>query len=395
MRICLVGSSKKFFSGISAYTIVMANAFAEQGYKVSVILLRNLVPLFLYPGRARVGKEECRIDFHPDITVYNGMDWNSPGSWYGAYRFLQNQKPEVVIMHWWTSSVAHMQFLLAMSKQMSGNKFRLILEMHEVVDTLEEKILPIRLYSRLGGKAILKLCDSYTAHSEEARRAIINTYKLAEAKIDVVPLGPFNTYGKLNRGLAREEMDLYGFTILYFGMIRQYKGVSLLVRAFNKIPPETAGNMHLIIAGEDWGDDTELIPVLENSPYRDRVIFRPEFIPDESVPKYFAASDVVVLPYLRTCGSGVINIAVAQGKPVITSDLDTMSEYLNGYGGAEFFPAGDVDALCDRLIKAYDSWFINGVRAYRYTGASWESIVKKYEHIIAEMDKGMASAKCI
>lgn len=387
MRICIIGSSKKFFSGISAYTIVMANAFAEQGYKVSVILLRNLVPLFLYPGRARVGKKECQIDFHPDIEVYNGMDWNSPGSWYGAYRFLQKQKPEVVIMHWWTSSVAHMQFLLAMSKQVNGNKFRLILEMHEVVDTLEENILPIRIYSRLGGKAILKLCDSYTAHSEEARQAIINTYKLAEDRIDVVPHGPYNMYGTLDRGIARKDLNLNGFTILYFGMIRQYKGVSLLVRAFNKLPPELASNMHLVIAGEDWGDDTELIPVLDNSPYRDRIIFKSEFIADENVPKYFTASDVVVLPYLRTCGSGVINIAAAQGKPVITADLDTMTECLNGYGGARFFPVGDVDALRDKLLDAYDGWVVNGVQTYQFTGITWEAIVKKYEHIIGEMDK--------
>jgi len=385
MKICIVGSSKKFFSGISAYTIVMANAFAERGHKVSVILLRNLVPLFLYPGRNRVGKGEYTIDFHPEVEVYNGMDWNAPATWVRAYRFLLKQAPDAIIMHWWTSSVAHMQFFLAMTRRMSSFKPKLILEMHEVVDTLEEKILPIRVYSRVGGKALLKACDAYTAHSEEARQAIIKTYKLDRNKIDVVPHGPYNIYEKLDRGLARNEMNLNGFTILYFGMIRQYKGVSLLVRAFNNIPPEFAKNMHLVIAGENWGDDTDLIRVLENSPYKERIIYKPEFIPDETVSKLFAAADVVVLPYLRTCGSGVINIAAAQGKPVITSDLDTMVECLDGYGGASFFPVGDVDALRDRLLKAYDIWVFNGTQTYQFTGTSWEAIVKKYEKIIDEM----------
>lgn len=387
MRICVVGSSKKFFSGISAYTIVMANAFAEQGHKVSVILLQNLVPLFLYPGRNRVGKGEYTIDYHPDIEVYNGMDWNAPASWVGAQRFLSRQKPDAIIMHWWTSSVAHMQLFLAACRRMNGTKPKLILEMHEVVDTLEEKIFPIRVYSRVGGKVLLSACDGYTAHSEEARQAIIKTYKLAGGKINVVPHGPYNIYGTLNRELAREEINLYCFTIFYFGMIRQYKGVSLLVKAFNNISPEMANNMHLVIAGENWGDDTELLQSLENSPYKDRIIFKPEFIPDETVPKLFAAADVVVLPYLRTCGSGVINIAVAQGKPVITADLDTMVECLEGYGGARFFPVGDVDALCDKLLEAYDNWVVNGVQTYQFTGITWEAIVKKYEHIIGEMDK--------
>lgn len=387
MRICIVGSSKRFFSGISAYTIVMANAFAEQGHKVSVVLLRNLVPLFLYPGRNRVGKGEYMIDFHPDVDVYNGMDWNAPASWVKAQRFLATQKPDAIIMHWWTSSVAHMQFLLAVCRRLNGIRPKLILEMHEVVDTLEENILPIRVYSRVGGRALLSACDGYTAHSEEARQAIISAYKLAGDTIDVVPHGPYNMYGTYDREVARKELNLNGFTILYFGMIRQYKGVSLLVRAFNKLPPELAGNMHLVIAGENWGDDTELMEVLNNSPYRDRIIFKSEFIPDENVPKYFTASDVVVLPYLRTCGSGVINIAAAQGKPVVTADLDTMTECLDGYVGARFFPVGDVDALRDRLLDAYDSWVVNGVQTYQFTGITWEAIVKKYEDIIGEMDK--------
>ncbi len=388
MRICVVGSSKKFFSGISAYTIVMANAFAEQGHKVSVILLQNLVPLFLYPGRNRVGKGEYTIDFHPDIEVYNGMDWNAPASWVEAHRFLSEQQPDAIIMHWWTSSVVHMQLFLAMCcRRMNGTKPKLILEMHEVVDTLEEKIFPIRVYSKVGGKALISACDGYTAHSKEARQAIIKTYKLAGEKIVVVPHGPYNMYGTLDRKLAREEMNLNGFTILYFGMIRQYKGVSLLVKAFNNIPPELAHNMHLVIAGENWGDDTELLQVLDNTPYKDRIIFKAEFIPDETVPKLFTAADVVVLPYLRSCGSGVLNIAVAQGKPLITADLDTMVECLEGYGGASFFPAGDAEALCDRLREAYDSWVVNGVQLCRFTGVSWEDIVEKYEDIIGKMNK--------
>jgi len=387
MRICVVGSSKKFFSGISAYTIVMANAFAEQGHKVSVILLQNLVPLFLYPGRDRVGKGEYTIDFRPEIEVYNGMDWNAPASWIGAQRFLSRQKPDAIIMHWWTSSVAHMQFFLAVSRRMNGIRPKLILEMHEVVDTLEEKIFPIRVYSRVGGKALIRACDGYTAHSEEARQAIMKTYKLAGEKINVVPHGPYNMYETLDRELARQEINLKGFTILYFGMIRQYKGVSLLVKAFNNISPESANNMHLVIAGENWGDDTELVQVLENTPHKDRIIYKPEFIPDEAVPKLFTAADVVVLPYWRTCGSGVINIAVAQGKPVITAELDTLVECLEGYGGARFFPVGDVDALRDGLLEAYENWVVNGVQNYRFTGTSWEAIVKKYEDIIGEMAK--------
>jgi len=391
MKICIVGSSKKFFSGISAYTIVMANAFAERGHNVSVILLRNLIPLFLYPGRKRVGKGEYMIDFHPEIEVYDGMDWNAPITWIRAHRFLSKQKPDAIIMHWWTSSVAHMQIFLAISRHMKGIKPKLILEMHEVVDPLEEKIFPIRIYSRLAGKTLINLSDEYTAHSDDAREAIIRTYNIPANKIHMVPHGPYNIYGSSDRDLSRKELNVEGFTILYFGMIREYKGVSLLIKAFNKLPIDISNRMNLIIAGEDWGDDRELLHVLNNSRYRDRIIFKSEFIPDYMVSKYFAAADVVVLPYLRTCGSGVVNIAIAQGKPIITSELAAMYECLADYEGASFFPVGDIQVLCDRLVEAYNRWLTNEIKTYNIPGATWNDIVQKYEQII----EGMASTQCV
>lgn len=385
MQVCIVGSSKRFFSGLSAYTIVMANAMAERGHRVSVILLRNLVPLFLYPGRNRVGKGEYLLDFLPGVKVYDGMDWNSPSTWAGARRFLQKQKPDAIIMHWWSSAVAHMQLLLALGRFMNGKKPSLILEMHEVVDPLEEKILPIRLYSKVAGKALIKLCDAYTAHSGEARRAIIKTYNIAPDKIHVVPHGPYNMYGTLDRENARKELKLDGFIILHFGMIRQYKGIPLLVKAFNMLPCEVAERSTLFIAGEDWGDDPEIRPAIENSKYRHKIIFQPWFVPDADVPKYFAAADVIVLPYLRTCGSGVAHIAVAHGKSIITADLPTMRECLNGYEGASFFPVGDAAALKEKLTKAYISWEKEGTRHYIFRGASWDNIARRYEEIISSL----------
>lgn len=386
MNICIVGSSKKFFSGISAYTIVMANAFAKRKHKVSVILLRNLVPLFLYPGRYRVGKGEYVIDFNHEIDAYNGMDWNSPTSWIRACCFMKKNKPDSIIIHWWTSSVAHMQLILVLAKHINRMKTRLILEMHEVVDPLEEKILPIRLYSRVAGRILVNLCDAYVAHSDEAREAIARAYNLPEDKIHVIPHGPYNIYGFSDREIARRQLQLNGFTILYFGMIRKYKGVPLLIKAFDELPIDIANSMHLIIAGEDWGDDQDLLHALNNSPYRDRILFRPEFIPDDMVPKYFASADVVVFPYIRTCGSGVLNIAMAQGKPIIAADLATMYECLAEYEGASFFPTENIQALSNKIIEAYNHWLTSETKTYNNPGATWNDIIQKYEKICHGME---------
>lgn len=383
MRICLVGSSKKFFSGLSAYTITLANAFAERGHKVSVILLRNLVPLFLYPGRERVGKGEYSLNFKPGIEIYEGMDWNSPTTWNGALQFMKDKNSDAFIVQWWTSSVAHMQFILALAARRTAKRPISILEMHEVVDPLEEKILPIRLYSRIAGRMVIRQFDTFVAHSEEARKAIIETYNISRDKVFVIPHGLYDNYTVENRDLARKELGVNGFVILYFGMIRQYKGVPILIKAFNMLPGEIAKNSHLIIAGEDWGDDPLLRPSINDSPFKERITFLPEFIPDSMVPKYFSAADVVVLPYLRSCGSGVVNLTVAQGKPVIATELDTMKEYLGGYQGASFFPAGDYIALRDKLMITYKQWQSKGTIHYPATDNDWGSIIQKFEQIIS------------
>lgn len=379
MKICIVGSSKKFFSGISAYTIVMANAFKNRGHDVSVIFLRNLVPLFLYPGRERVGKGEYLIELLPGIDIYNGMDWNSPGSWLEARNFLHEHKPDTVIIHWWTSSVAHMQLMLANCK-FNDNRC-VILEMHEVVDTLEEKILPIRLYSRLAGKMLIRFCDAYVTHSNEAKGAVVNSYNLNRNKVHVIPHGPYDMYGASDRDTVRREYNLEGFTILCFGTIRQYKGVSILIKAFNALPPDKAGGMNLVIAGEDWGDDPDIVPALNASPYRDRILFKPGFVPDKDIARYFGMSDVVVLPYLRTYGSGVTNIAAAQGKYLICSDIPTLRECLEKYEGAGFFQVGDITALRDHLLEAYKNWLVSGLQQYNFQGLSWDSIIQSYENL--------------
>jgi glycosyltransferase involved in cell wall biosynthesis len=379
MKICVVGSSKRFYSGLSAYTIVMANSFAERGYEVSAVLLRNLVPLFLYPGKGRVGKSEHTLEFHAGIDVYDGMDWNAPGTWLGAWNFLRKVGPEAIIIQWWTSSVAHMLIFLALASRLLGNRPRLILEMHEVVDTLEESIMPIRIYSRFAGKLLIKLCDAYVAHSAEAKSAISQIYHIREEKINVIPHGSYDIYESLDCAQSKQTLEVDGFVILYFGMIRRYKGVPVLVRAFDLLPEEVAAASSLVIAGEDWGDDPELHQAISESRYKDRIVCRPQFIPDEAVAQYFSAADVVVLPYLRTYGSGVANIAVAQGKPIIMSDVATLYESFSGYEGSDFFPVGDSGALKDALQNAYGQWLDRKERRYTFKDNSWSYIVHCYE----------------
>ena len=384
-KICIVGSSKRFFSGLTTHTIFLANALAKRN-QVSVVLLRNLLPRFLYPGKQHVGQTNYLVDFDPEVDVYQGMDWNSPRSWYSAYKFIKRHQPDAIIMLWWTSSVAHMELFLAIANRMKI-KANLILEMHEVVDPLEESILPIRLYSRLAGRMIMKRADAFTTQSSSAKNQVAQIYKLGEERIFVVPVGLYQDYKRVSdKNTSKKELGIEEeFIILYFGMIRKYKGVPHLVEAFNRLPQDIAQHSRLVIAGEDWGDETSLDGVINSSPYKEQITYRPEFVPDDMIPRYFSAADVVVLPYLRTAGSGVANIALAYGKPIITSDLETMRECLADYQGAMFTPVGDSSAIAEKLTEIYAQYKSGKPMVYNPPQNTWDEIARQYEQIMAQV----------
>ena len=185
--ICIVGPSKRFLSGISYYTIRLANAMSADK-DVSVVCFRQLLPTFLFPGKSHVGKNISDLNFSPTIPVFDGMDYNNPLTWIQAYRFLKAQKPDVIILQWWTSSVAHMHLLLKIFASLL-HKPKIIIEFHEVVDPFEESILPIRLYSKITGKFLRKNLDAYITHSKSDKELVAKRYSISPEKIHAARRG--------------------------------------------------------------------------------------------------------------------------------------------------------------------------------------------------------------
>jgi len=348
-----------------------------------VILLRNLLPRFLFPGREHIGKDQYIVDLSPDIKVYDGMDYNSPLSWIGAHKFLKKNKPDVIIMLWWTSSVAHMQIILKIMNR-CDIKAKTALEMHEVVDPLEESILPLRIYSRLAGRQLVREADFCTAKSEFNKTKIAEIYGISENKIFVVPHGLYENYEKaLDKSQSKKELVIQEeFVILHFGLIRHYKGIPHLIKAFDSLPPDIAQHSRLMIVGEVWEENDILKQMIDSSPYKDRITLEAQYIADSLIPKYFSASDVVVLPYLRSAGSGVAHLAMTYGKPVILSDVPALRESLGNYHGAIFVEPGNPESIRDNIIAVYKAVASGQELHYQPPQSTWDDIARKYETII-------------
>ena len=375
--ICIVGPSKRFLSGISYYTIRLANAMSAEK-DVSVICFRQLLPTFLFPGKSHVGKNISDLNFSPGIPVFDGMDYNNPLTWVQAYRFLKMQKPDIIVLQWWTSSVAHMQLLLKIFANLL-HKPKIIIEFHEVVDPFEESILPIRLYSKITGKLLRRNLDAYITHSESDKQLVAERYSIAPEKIHVIPHGLYDQYGELlDIKAARKNLLINDeFVILSFGLIRKYKGIPYLIRAFEQLPPEILEKSRLLIVGELWEDRKELLDQIKASSFSDRITLVDEYVPDEKVNFYFSAADVVVLPYLRASQSGIAHIAMSFGKPVVVSEVGGLKESMASYEGTFFVPPGNVDSIKKAILSQ-----LGKRKHYEAPDQKWDKIINCYIELI-------------
>ena len=349
-KISIIGPSTRFLSGISYYTTYLSNALSKR-CQVNAVLFRNMLPKFLFPGADRVGSSLSTIEYSEHVDMKECLDWYNPFTWFRAVKSIKNS--DACIFEWWTSSVSHMYLVIGILLKIW--KVPIILEFHEVVDTLEESILPIRAYSKVMGKLIRNLASEYVVHSEADRKLVSERYDIQEKKISIMVHGLYDQYPKIETENAKKELDIDSeYVVLFFGLLRPYKGASYLVRAFEALPETIRSKSTLVIAGEPW-EDKEVLSLVKDSPYSNQIRMFSEYISDEQVPYIFSSSDVLVLPYTRASQSGVAHIGISYGMPIIASKVGGLAESLDKYKGTVFVSPQDVQELAvsleDVLVK--------------------------------------------
>ncbi|MCK5020784.1 MAG: glycosyltransferase [Candidatus Peribacteraceae bacterium] len=377
-KICIVGPSKSFLSGISYYTIRLANALSDSNV-VSVICINKMLPKFLFPGRKRIGKELTSLEYLPQIDVFDGMDYDSIRSWYRAIDFLKSKEPDIIIMQWWTSSVAHLHIILKIFNDI-GLKAKIILEMHEVSDPIEMQNFFLNKYSHITGYILQGNADLMIVHSESDKNLVAERYEIQKELIEVVPHGLYDHYPMIEKGYARKKLDFEDeFLILYFGLIRPYKGVPYLIDAFDALPLEIISKSKLLIVGEMWEGYDEVSNAIKESKNNKKIISKFEYVSDDEVPLYFSACDVVVLPYTRASQSGVAHIAMCFGKPIVVSEVGGLKESMSIYSGTFFIPPKDPEKIANTIVNIYNQ---KEDRDYQAPDRGWDKIGQRYNGLI-------------
>ncbi len=375
-KIAIIGPSVRFLSGISYYTIQLSNALSEYA-TVRSVLFRRMLPKKFFPGWKRVGDDLATTTFNQDVEVYEILDWYNVITWMEAAKRLR--KADIIIFQWWTSSVAHMYLAIQLFLY---RKVPIIIEYHEVVDTLEQSIIPVRIYSRIMGWIIPHLADHVVVHNKANKELISKIYGIPEEMITIIPLGLNNQYPVLEKSLAREKLGIEEENIiLFFGLLRPYKGVRFLIQAFNDLPDNLIRSTRLLIVGEVW-EDRESFSLAEKSPYRDKISMVNRYIPDDEIPLYFSASDVLVLPYTRVSQSAVAPIGMAYGLPIIATRVGGLEEGLRSYQGASFVTRESTGELTEQLVRVLEK---KGTYAPP-ENLSWRTIGKEWSTVFESVN---------
>ncbi len=372
MRICLVGPTYPFRGGIAHYNTVLFRELAKR-HETFLVSLRKQYPNWLFPGTTQRDESErpLAVDHHPILTPLG------PHTWRAAARHVERLRPDVVVIQWWHPFFAPMTGALARRLRKRG--MRVVVLCHN--GRAHEA-------SRIDGiltRYAFSAADAFIAHSSGDRDAILEMRP--DAKVVVSPhpsYACFRMRDAIDRTAARSTLGLPDReTLLFFGYVREYKGLPLLLEAMAAVREKR--DAQLVVVGEFYSGREEAEAIVARHALDDRVLFVDRYVANEEVQGYFECADAVVLPYRSASQSGIVQIAYEFLRPVIATRVGGLPEVIeDGTTGFLCDPSADsIAAGIERFFASERDALEEQIRGYR-ARFTWDAMVDVIESIAVE-----------
>jgi len=336
VRICLVGPAWPYRGGISHYNTCLAKELLKR-HEVDVVNFSRLYPDFLFPGKTQYD-ESASAHAVPSIRLIDSIN---PLTWLRAGFRIAKLRPDLVIVQWW-----HPFFAPAISKicmiLRTFSRAKIIMICHNVIP--HERSAADRLLARLAFAPV----HGFVVQSRGDAADLAGIRRGARIITRPHPIYDFFRTGDLGRDEARELIgEPEGPLVLFFGYIRAYKGLDHLIRAMSLLREKTAAR--LLVVGEFYEDRSRYDELVNGLGLSGAVRFVDRYVGNEEVQPYFAASDIVVLPYNSATQSGIVQIAIAFHRPMIVTDVGGLAETVSEGRTGFVVRAGDPAAIAERL----------------------------------------------
>ncbi|MCO5969213.1 glycosyltransferase family 4 protein [Actinoallomurus soli] len=335
MRIAIVGPAFPYKGGGAHHTTELAHRLAAAGHEVTLESWKAQYPSFLYPGEQTIATPEGE----PFPGTRHALAWYRPDGWLRTGRRLRAQDLVVLVVLSPVQVPAYLGMLAGLGGR-NGRGPRVVALCHNVLPH-ERKPYDVPLMRRL-----LKGADGALVHSAQQAQLARDLAPGTTVRTAVLPahLPTPGRGGGARTGTPEGPWN----RLLFFGMVRPYKGLDVLLRALARVD-----DVALTVAGEFWGGAEETRALISSLGLEERVEVRPGYVPAAEVPELFARADALVLPYRTATASQNVFMAYEHGIPVIATRAGTLADHVReGVDGVLCEP-DDVDSLTDALRRFY------------------------------------------
>ena len=326
-----------------------------------------------YPSILFPGKTQYSTDPKPqDIDIEVSLNSVNPFNWFRLGGKLKKEKPDRVIFRYWMPFMG--PCLGTLGRIIRKNN-------HTKVVAIADNIIPHeqRFFDAPFTKDFANSCDGFVTMSE----AVLQDLRTFTADKPAVynPHPMYESFGpQLDKAIAREKLglDKEGKYLLFFGFIRKYKGLDILLQAFADQRIQAAG-IKLIIAGEYYDKPDDYQAIIAEHNLENTLVQANDFIPDSEVSTYFSAADMVVQTYKTATQSGVTQIAYYYHNPMLVTDVGGLAE-LVPHNKVGYVTSTDTTEIADAILDFYannrDSEFVENIKTERRR-FTWDSMIAK------------------
>lgn len=365
MKITIIGPAYPYRGGIALFSNRLAESLSQVGHEVNIVTFKMQYPSFLFPGKTQfvTDKNGSELNIKRLINSVNPLNWVSVG------KEISASKPDLVIFKYWMPFMAPCFGTIA--KQIKKNN-------HTKNLALVHNLIPHE--KRMGDAKLTNMfVDKMDGFISMSKSVLADIEKFDTKKPKVFSPHPlYDNFGEIKsrqEALKGLNLDAQYNYILFFGIVRKYKGLDILLNSLanNKL---NNGWLKLIVAGEFYDNDSEYLEIIKKHKLEDIVILRNSFIPDAEVSNYFCAADIIVQPYRNATQSGVTQIAYHFNKPMLVTDVGGLKEIVPYNVGYVVQP--NKDDVANALIDFYENGkaeeFTEGAKEEKKK-YSWQTLV--------------------
>lgn len=344
MRVALIGPVYPYRGGIAHYTTMLHRALCERGHEVLLVSFKRQFPHRLFPGQT--DRDPSEKPLRAEGAKY-WIDSLNPLTWLTTFRRIRRYQPDVMVLSWWTTFWAPVWLILGVLNR---------LFLHSPLVYICHNVLPheTRFWDPWLARMVLRWGTRFIVQSAEEEKQLVTLVPQADATALSIPVYDMFADAKISKAEARRMLGLSADVpvLLFFGIVREYKGLKDLLVALPAVQTQL-GKAVLLVAGEFWEDRQSYLELIEKLGIGESVIIEDRYIPNEWVPTYFSAADILVAPYRQVTGSAVVQMALGFECPVIATAVGGLVDLESNQSGLELVPPADSDSLSTAIVQHF------------------------------------------